>query len=224
MQEQNLKPTIDDDGKIIQKIIDGDTATFEILMRKYNPGLYKLARGFGFNHHDAEDLLQDTHFAAYLNLNQFQFRSAYKTWISKIMVHKCFQKLNSGYRKYENPNSILIEIHDSTANYKQLENSESPFIKKEFANLLEDSLSQLPHSYKTVFILRELEEFSIEETAEVLKISTANVKVRLNRAKAMLQKKLVHYYSSNDFYQFNLIYCNAVVKKVLERISEKLKQ
>jgi RNA polymerase sigma-70 factor (ECF subfamily) len=217
MEDLNLQSAIDDDRKTVDTIISGDANAFELLIRRYNPVLYKIARGFGFGHHDAEDLLQDTHFAAYLNLNHFQFKSAYKTWISKIMIHKCAHKLNSGYRKYESPQGFINENIIDSANYKK-DGSEIPLIKKEFVNLLEESRHQLPHSYKTVFILRELNGFSIDETAAVLKISIVNVKVRLNRAKAMLRKKLGSHYSSEDIYQFNLIYCNAVVEKVFERL------
>ena len=85
--------------EIIKKIVGGEKALFEVFIRRYNSVLYKIARCYGFNHQDAEDLMQETHVAAYTNLKNFQFRSSYKTWISKILIHKCVYKLSYGYFK-----------------------------------------------------------------------------------------------------------------------------
>src|SRR4051812_39045841 len=95
------KISITTDDAIIEKVLNGDMALFEILIRRYNPVLYKIARSHGFNHQDAEDLMQDTHVAAYQHLAQFEGKASYKTWISRIMVHKCLYKLKYGYHKNE---------------------------------------------------------------------------------------------------------------------------
>lgn len=93
----------------IQKIVNGETALFEILIRRYNPVLYKIARSYGFEHEEAKDLLQETHIAAYQKLKQFESRSSYKTWVSKIMVNKCLYKLSYGKDKYEITNQLIDE-------------------------------------------------------------------------------------------------------------------
>src|SRR5690349_14506445 len=85
------------DEEIIYKILQGEHALFEVLIRRYNSILYKIARSYGFNHHDAEDLMQDTHIAAFTYLSKFQGRAAYKTWISRILANKCLYKLKYGY-------------------------------------------------------------------------------------------------------------------------------
>src|SRR5919112_1985643 len=89
------------DSVVIEKVINGDVAMFEMLIRRYNSVLYKIGRIYGFNHQDTEDLMQDTHVAAYMQLKNFQQRSSYKTWISKIMLNKCLYKLKYGYFKKE---------------------------------------------------------------------------------------------------------------------------
>src|SRR4051794_6973615 len=94
-------PIVDSEHEIISKIQCGERALFEVLIRRYNSLLYKIARSYGFSHHDAEDLLQETHVAAYLNLSGFEERASYKTWVAKIMVHKCLYKLNHGPAKKE---------------------------------------------------------------------------------------------------------------------------
>jgi RNA polymerase sigma-70 factor (ECF subfamily) len=207
------------DEALVQKIVAGETALFEVLIRRHNSAVYKIARSYGFNHQDAEDLMQETHFAAYTHLKQFAFKASYKTWLSKIMIHKCLYKLSYGHGKKEQPNSELVEREDIPLNSFNRDNStEAAILRKEFSNILEHSLQHLPVAYRMVFILREMEGFSIADTAELLAITPVNVKVRLNRAKTMLQKSLEQYYKANDVYEFNLVYCNAVVQKVFERI------
>src|SRR6188768_3167580 len=100
MKEISIKSS---EEEIISKILDGEHALFEVLIRRYNAILYKIARSYDFNHEEAKDLLQETHIAAYQNLGKFESRSSYKTWIAKIMVNKCLYKLSYGSSKYEVP-------------------------------------------------------------------------------------------------------------------------
>lgn len=202
--------------EIIEKINEGEIILFEILIRRYNPVLYKIARAYGYNHQDAEDLMQEAHIAAYLNLKNFEHRSSYKTWLSKIMINKCNYKSSYGYFKNEITDSEIVNTEGMIAGN---ENTTDKYLgNRELSKVLEESLQQLPDIYRTVFILREIEGFNVSETAELLSITPINVKVRLNRAKAMLQKQLEKFYSSADIYEFNLKYCDAVVRKVFENI------
>ena len=84
------------DTEIIQKTLQGEIALFEILIRRYNPFLYKTGRSYNYNHEDTQDLMQDTFINAYVNLSKFENRSSFKTWIIKIMLHNCFQKQQKG--------------------------------------------------------------------------------------------------------------------------------
>src|SRR5689334_3917668 len=87
-----------DEKQIISKILEGERALFEVLIRRTNSTIYKIARMYGFNHEDSEDLMQETHVSAFQHLNSFAYRSSYKTWVSKIMIHKCLYKLKFGYQ------------------------------------------------------------------------------------------------------------------------------
>lgn len=209
------------DEEIIQRVVGGETALFEILIRRYNPVLYKIARSYGFNHADAEDLMQDAHVSAFQQLAQFGHRAAYKTWLSKIMIHKCLYKLRYGYFKYESPDSERIseEAVPTTGLQSSGTATEKTVLNRELSKALEWSLQQIPLSYRSVFILREVEGFSVAETAELLAISPVNVKVRLNRARALLQKQLEQLYTTAELYEFNLVYCDAIVERVYERIN-----
>ena len=207
---------ISSDEEVVFKVLSGDTGAFEILIRRYTPLLYKIARGYGFNHQDAEDLMQDAHFKAFTALNQLH--SSYKSWISRILINKCLYRLNHGYTKYEQANSNMIN-EDTTPLYNSKNKTEEIAVNRELSKILESSLQQLPINYRTIFVLREIEGFSIAETADLLNITEVNVKVRLSRAKAMLQKNLEKVYSYKELYEFNLVYCDRIVSEVFRKIT-----
>ncbi len=221
MQNLSGNVAVDSDLSAIEKIVKGEVSLFEILIRKYNSVLYKIARSYGFNHQDAEDLMQDTHVSAYTSLQKFEGRSSYKTWISKIMVNKCLYKLKYGYFKNEVSVETAVEPTHQPMYVSTKENqTENVLLNHELASVLEKSLQSIPVMYRTVFVLREVEGFSVAETAELLEITEVNVKVRLNRAKTLLQKRVEQFYSRTEIYSFNLVYCDAIVDKVFERINE----
>src|SRR6266487_4680983 len=88
------------DTEVLEQILSGDSSVFEVLIRRYNPFLYKTARGYGFNHQDAEDLMQETYINTYQNLSKFRNQSSFKTWIIKIMVNQCYHRAKkNNYRK-----------------------------------------------------------------------------------------------------------------------------
>ena len=182
------------DQELIEKILNGESVLFEQLISKYNSFLYKIARKYGFNHENARDVLQDTHLAAYCNLKQFKFKSTFKTWLSKILIHKCLYKLKYGYEK----NKVCYFLKDGTINCNEIcsefENGEVVCLKKELQDALQKTIKKLPLIYNRVFILREEEGYSVAETAKLMNISESNVRVRLTRAKKMLQNKLEFLY------------------------------
>jgi len=207
------------DEEVIEKIKGGETAFFEILIRRHNATLYKIARSYGLNHQDAEDMMQEAHYAAFRQLHSFRKESSYKTWIARILLHQCYHKVNYGSGKYEHATDSYITGQDwimPSASNKQ--DTEKKVLNKELAAILEQSLEGLPVLYRSVFVLREVEGFSVAETAALLDITPTNVKVRLNRAKAMLQKQLEQFYTTTELYEFHLRYCDAIVKNVFDRI------
>ena len=211
--------TQNSEEEIIRKILDGEMALFEVLIRRYNAILYKIARSYDFDHEESKDLLQETHIAAYQNLKKFEGRSSYKTWIAKIMVNKCLYKLSYGSAKYEVSHEIVDENSQPMFSSKK-QTTEANVLNRELSTILEKSLEKIPVHYRTVFVLREVEGLSIAETAEMLDITPVNVKVRLNRAKNLLQKELEKYYPKAQLYDFNLIYCDSVVRNVFDAIEK----
>lgn len=206
------------DTEIIRQILEGEVALFEILLRRYNSFLYKTGRVYNYNHEDTQDLMQETWISAYKNLAGFENRSSFKTWIIKIMLHHCFHKS----KKFSFHNEISIDINEkSKPMFVNTSNNDTSknIHNKELNHVIEVALQNIPYDYRIIFSLREMNGFNVSETAEMLNISESNVKVRLNRAKLMLRKEIEKSYTTEDIYEFNLKYCDAMVERVISRIS-----
>jgi RNA polymerase sigma factor (sigma-70 family) len=213
----NVQPTYTDE-EVIVRVLTGQPALFELLIRRTNPNLYRVGRSFGYNHQDTEDLMQETHVDAYMHLGKFERRSSYSTWITRLMINRCAQKMRKRSTTFEIP---TLEHAESATPVYQSNYADDPsqlVMKNELSRLIENALVELPVNYRVVFTLRELNQLSVAETAASLGITEDNVKVRLNRAKAVLRKKIEETYQPEDIYDFNLVYCDAIVNRVMQRI------
>lgn len=205
------------DTEIIKKIIRGEIALFEILIRRNNAFLYKTGRAYGYNHEDTQDLMQDTFINAYMSLPKFKNQSSFKTWIIKIMLNNCYHKKEKFSFKNEIPNTLNEKCVPMFSN-KKYSDANNEIVNRELNHVIEKSLEQIPIEYRVVFSLREITGLSVSETAEILSITETNVKVRLNRAKTMLRKQIEDKYTATDIYDFNLVYCDAMVSRVMNKI------
>ncbi|MEZ5424688.1 MAG: sigma-70 family RNA polymerase sigma factor [Pyrinomonadaceae bacterium] len=212
------KPEEITDSDAIAGILSGDTALYEVIIRRYNPYLYKTGRAYGFNHQDTEDLMQETYISAFLSLGKFENRSSFKTWITRIMLNRCFQKMKKSRYQKEMP----TELKDDENHRQMFANSpriaDREVLIRELNHILEKALEEIPTEYRIIFSLRELNGFSVAETSEALAISESNVKVRLSRAKKMLRGRIEQMYSPAGVYEFDLIYCDKMVERVMTAI------
>ena len=204
---------------IIKRILAGELALFELLIRSNNAFLYKTGRSYKYSHEDTQDLMQDTFLDAYRNLSKFENRSSFKTWIIKIMLNNCFRKQNKCSYKNEKGSEILDSSIPMFSNDRSRDTTNA-VINKELGLVVEEAMQHIPLDYRMVFTLREINGLSVDETAEVLQISQSNVKVRLNRAKAMLRKEIETSYTPEDIFEFNLIYCDALVENVMSKLRD----
>ncbi len=203
--------------EIIDRVLNGEKRLYEIIIRRFNPYLYKIGRSYNYNHEDTQDLMQDTFVDAYKSLSNFEGRSSFKTWIVRIMLNNCYRKKE----KLSFKNEIMKEdINEYASPMFSASGHRTDYIvqNKELGHQIEKALSELPESYREVFSLREINGMSVSETSELLNISEGNVKVRLNRSKTMLREKLQQTYSGQELFEFNLIYCDAMVKRVFDII------
>ncbi len=212
-------PLHPDDFEVIDQILCGNPEVFEILIRKYNGILYKTGRSYHFDHETTQDLMQDTFVDAYCNLSKFEKRCAFKTWLIRIMLNNCHRKKQKNGITIE---TLKTEHEKAIPMFSSKKNSDTnrAILNKELGSFIEVAIRKIPLSYRMVFSLREITGLNIEETAEALNITPTNVKVRLNRAKGMLRRELEKFYSPYEIFDFNLIYCDAMVKRVMDRIVE----
>lgn len=205
--------------EIIERILKGEKKLYEIIVRRYNPYLYKVGRAYNYNHDDTQDIMQETYIDTYKSLQQFEGRSNFKTWIIRIMINNCYKKKEKSSYKNEFSEEHINE--KATPMFTNTHNDANKTIHtRELGNIIETALENIPEIYRIVFSLREINGLSGSETAELLNLSETNIKVRLSRAKEMLRNELEKSYTASELYEFNLVYCNTMVENVMAKINE----
>jgi len=206
------------DEEIVARILGGEVALYELIMRRYNQRLYRAVRAILRDENETEDVMQDAYVRAYQHLSQFAGRARFSTWLIRIAVHEALSRLRQRGR--------LTQLDEGSPEaqtsmlYSNSENPEQYTSKAELGNLLEKAILSLPEQFRTVVMLRDIEEMSTSETAEALELSEENVKTRLHRGHALLRKELLVRVSSgaSNAFPFMGIRCDRVVQQVLERI------
>jgi len=206
------------DEEVVRRVRAGETALFEVIMRRYNQRLFRVTRSILGNDDEAEDVTQDAYVRAYMHLDQFEGRARFSTWLAKIAVHEALARLRARQR--------LVEI-DASGSVEDTMNLESrtPSPEQELLThttriLLEGAVDSLPAAYRSVFMMREVEGLSTAETAVCLDLSEILVKVRLHRARSLLRKRIYAQTgaASAGAFQFLGVRCDRMVSTVLERI------
>jgi RNA polymerase sigma-70 factor (ECF subfamily) len=210
------------DEEVVARVVDGDTAMFEILMRRHNQRLYRVARAILRDDTEAEDVMQDAYVRAYQHLHQFEGRAKFSTWLTRICVHEALARAERRGR-FE-PIADDLDMDGGPMGYVPSNDRtpEQQASNRELGDLLEKAILGLPETYRTVLIMRDVEEMNTAETAEVLGITEENVKVRLHRARMLLRDELYSMAgaSSSAAFAFHAPRCDRVVKNVFARINE----
>jgi RNA polymerase sigma-70 factor (ECF subfamily) len=206
------------DDQVVARVIAGDTALFEILMRRYNQRLFRVARGIVRADSEAEDVVQQAYLSAYAKLAQFGGAAAFSTWLTRIVINEALARTKRRTRLAE---VDIEEQNDVTPFQAPTATPEDQVARRELGALLEEVIDQLPDLYRLVFVMREVEQLSVTETADCLELSEDNVKVRLYRAKAMLRDSLERRIerASGDVFAFMSARCDRMVELVLAKIS-----
>jgi RNA polymerase sigma-70 factor (ECF subfamily) len=203
------------DQEAINRVLNGESSIYEIIMRRYNQRIYRVARGIVRDDSEAEDVMQDAYVRAYKGLASFQGRSSLATWLTRIAVNEALQ------RKRRNKRMDPLEEGDRVMQLAALgESPEQVCGREELRALLEHAMAALPESLRIVVMLRDVEEMTTAETAETLELSAANVRIRLHRGRALLRKLLVGNggLPARDAYFFHLSRCDRVVAGVLSAV------
>src|SRR5215467_10797938 len=208
------------DEEVIARVLAGETNLFEIVVRRYNQRLYRVARAILRSDGEAEDVMQDAYVRAYEHLGQFAGRAKFSTWLTRIAVHEALMRRRRGNR-YQELQPMSEREEDPMEGFPSMAlNPEQQASNSQVRRLLESAVEQLPDAYRAVFMLRDVEEMNTIETANVLDLSEENVKVRLHRARALLRKSLYARagMERKEAFSFHAVRCDRVVKNVFERI------
>jgi RNA polymerase sigma-70 factor, ECF subfamily len=217
--------TAAEDTALVASIGRHDQGAFESLMRRHNGRLFRVARAILKDDGEAEDVLQDAYLDAYRNMSRFRGDSQLGTWLVRIVVNHALMRLRRRKR-----DSVVVSIDDRGGRAVdgpgefQDHVSESPTaaaLRGEIRRLLERRIDELPVAFRTVFVLREVEELSGEETAECLGIPPATVRTRLFRARALLREALARDMDmiTTDVFAFAGSRCDRIVAAVQHRLS-----
>lgn len=189
-------PTFDE-SMLVERTREGDTKAFSALVRRYESKIFRLAQHITQNREDAEDVLQETFLKAYEHIHQFQGNSKFYTWIVRIAVNQALMKL----RKRKSDRTVSLDEgidtgEDTVAREIAAwdEDPEERYSREELNEILTSAIDSLAAPYRAVFVLRDLEELSTEETAQALSLSIPAVKSRLLRARLQLRDKLTRYF------------------------------
>ncbi len=185
------------DLDLIRKFKRGSTEAFEELVQRYESKVFNLAMRLTRNQEDAEEVLQDVFTTIYKKVAGFQGKSAFSSWLYRIVVNAAFMKL----RKRKQQTTMYLEDLSPTVKQHCLDSdptfalrSDSVTLSREIRVVLESAINRLPAQYRAVFVLRDVDGLSNQEVGEILHLSTPAVKSRLHRSRLMLRKRLVRYY------------------------------
>jgi RNA polymerase sigma-70 factor (ECF subfamily) len=217
--------TPEETSSLVGRIVRQDKAAFETLMRRHNGRLFRVARSILKDESEAEDALQDAYLDAYRHIAEFRGDSELSTWLTRIVINHSLMRLRRKKRdrvvvpfvtsNEGEPDRQPLEVADD-----RVESPQTATLRAEVRRLIERRLDELPVAFRTVFVLREVEGMSVQETADCLSIPAATVRTRLFRARALLREALARDIDSAtlDVFGFAGARCDRIVSAVLARI------
>jgi RNA polymerase sigma-70 factor (ECF subfamily) len=218
---ERLKSESLTDEEVVNRVRAGETALYEVIMRRYNQRLYRIARAILHNDGEAEDVMQDAYVRAYTHLGQFAARSPFSSWLTRIAVNEALARRRSTKQHQE----VDVSEFDGEISMQDLYKSPDPEQNASSAQLrefLEQAVLDLPEQYRTVIMLRDIEELSTAETADALDLTVENVKIRLHRGHGMIRNWLFERIGAKakEAFPFMGIRCDRVVQAVFSRLAD----
>ena len=208
------------DEAIIAKVRDGDLNKYELIMRRYNQRLFRIARSILRNDEEARDAIQESYITSFTRLDQFKGPQGFGAWLSRITTNQALMRLRKIKDAVSYDEEVIEMDHDTESNRSNNveQNPESLVSNDQLKVLLESHLDALPEKFRLVFVLRAIEHMSTRETSEVLEIKEETVKTRFHRAKQLMQAKLTESMAQANVsvYEFAGARCDLVVRNVME--------
>jgi RNA polymerase sigma-70 factor (ECF subfamily) len=198
----------------------GEHALFERLMRAHNGRLFRVARAILRDDGEAEDALQDAYLEAYRHIGSFRGQSSISTWLVRIVINQALMRA----RRQKRERVVVSMDEHRTERGSEPDAPTEALRRAEIRRLLERRIDQLPAAFRTVFVMREVEDMTVEETAACLGIPASTVRTRLFRARALLRESLARDLdlASGDVFAFAGARCDRIVRTVLERVARRV--
>lgn len=209
------------DEAIVDRIRAGEAALYEILMRRHNQRLYRVAVSILRNDAEAEDVMQEAYVRAYTHLDQFAGEAKFSTWLTKIAAHEALARLR-GRGRIEDLDLILeTNIHIMANVQKATRDPEKQTYDEELRVVMDRAINSLPDTYRSVFVLRAVEGLNVAETAACLDLSLEAVKTRFHRGRSLLRQELERRAGITvaQAFPFHLSRCDRIVGAVFQRIN-----
>lgn len=207
------------DEQIVQKVLEGNVDLFEVIIQRYNQQIFRIARSYLSDEEDVKDVMQTAYLKAFKNLKQFRGEAKFSTWLIRIVINEALKVVNQKKRTSD-LHSVTREADRNQISGPEESTPESKTMQNDMNRFLEKAIERLPPKYRSVLIMREIEQMNTKETAECLNISRVNVKVRLYRAKSMLQEELKKALGDGNLFSFRGAQCDAMTEQVMYEIRQ----
>ena len=209
-----------DEGRLLAGVLAGDLGAYAAIMRRYNQRLYRIARSIVTDEAAAMDVVQEAYIAAYQRLHELEDRSAFPAWLARIARNKALMHLraNKRYRSMDEPE--LEKVLDMSAAARPRGEPDRELANLELRRVLERCIDALPDVFREVFVLRAVEQLTVQETSAILEVKEATVKTRFHRARVLLRQGLLDASEAAgvSVHEFAGRRCDTIVRNVLQRL------
>ena len=206
------------DMELVLQVNEGGAGAFELIMRRHNQRLYRIARSIVSDEHEAMDVVQDTYIKAYYQLRQFKGPDGFASWLSRIARNEAMMRIRKSKR-------IEYTLDDTESGHKEAESTElqpqNSLANNELRTLLEEAIDKLSIDYRGIYVLRAVQQLTTRETAKVLELSEDVVKMRYLRAKRLLRESFEKHLEKTglEIFEFAGYRCDLIVHNVLAKLA-----
>ena len=210
-EPNDLRPEVTD-VQAVDEVLRGNREMFEVLVRRYNRRLFRVGYSYLRHHEQAEDAMQNAYLKAYTQLRTFERGASFATWLTRIMINECLMALR---RRRQVAEEVQLDETDFPATPSE---SITQLNRSEMKSLLEAAVASLPQNLRTVYILREVQQLSTEDTAACLATTPGNIKVMLHRARERLKAALLESAAGIELFSYRAERCDPLTVRVMRAI------
>jgi RNA polymerase sigma-70 factor (ECF subfamily) len=211
---EKLSPSSLSDAEVVRRVREGETALYEILMRRHNQLIYRTIRAVLKDEADVEDAMQQAYINAFRHLHQFEERAKFSTWLTRIALNEAFHRRKARPMDRKDDQNVMDTITSPAAD------PERQTYAQELRRVLESAVDSLPDGYRAVFMLRDVEGLSTSEAGQGLGLSDEAVKTRLHRARGMIRRAITAEIgqAATESFHFHAVRCDRVVAAVMAKL------